>query len=200
MSGKKRIIVIVVASVAALLLILYLGGMLGQVLQNYAEWRENDGMAGKVQIKAVNPNPINCFQQAFSAEGLKSILGLLFISGAIFVIYKLHDKFDGKERDPRGFVKSRSGAYGTASWMTDKEMREVLEISEPGKAEGIILGEYKGKTVGLPKNTRLNRHIAVFGASGTGKSRAVIRNSLFQALKNNESVVITDPKGGATRS
>lgn len=59
MSGKKRIIVIVVASVAALLLILYLGGMLGQVLQNYAEWRENDGMAGKVQIKAVNPNPIN---------------------------------------------------------------------------------------------------------------------------------------------
>lgn len=195
MSGKKRIIVIVVASVAALLLILYLGGMLGQVLQNYAEWRENDGMAGKVQIKAVNPNPINCFQQAFSAEGLKSILGLLFISGAIFVIYKLHDKFDGKERDPRGFVKSRSGAYGTASWMTDKEMREVLEISEPGKAEGVILGEYKGKTVGLPKNTRLNRHIAVFGASGTGKSRAVIRNSLFQALKNNESVVITDPKG-----
>ena len=195
MSGKKKIIVIVAASVAALLLILYLGGMLGQVLQNYAEWRENDGMAGKVQIKAVNPNPINCFQQAFSAECLKSILGLLFISGAIFVIYKLHDKFDGKERDPRGFVKSRSGAYGTASWMTDKEMREVLEISEPGKAEGVILGEYKGKTVGLPKNTRLNRHIAVFGASGTGKSRAVIRNSLFQALKNNESVVITDPKG-----
>ena len=27
------------------------------------------------------------------------------------------------------------------------------------------------------------------------KSRAIIRNALFQALKNEESVVITDPKG-----
>ena len=47
MSGKKRIIVIVAAAVAALLLILYLGGMLGQVLQNYAEWRGKDGVGGE---------------------------------------------------------------------------------------------------------------------------------------------------------
>lgn len=47
----------------------------------------------------------------------------------------------------------------------------------------------------MPKDTRLNRHIAIFGASGTMKSRAIIRNALFQALKQQESVVITDPKG-----
>lgn len=46
----------------------------------------------------------------------------------------------------------------------------------------------------MPVNTRLNRHIAVFGASGTMKSRAIIRNALFQSIKRGESVVITDPK------
>ena len=44
------------------------------------------------------------------------------------------------------------------------------------------------------KDTRLNRHIAVFGASGTRKSRGVIRPALFTILKRGESAVITDPK------
>ena len=37
--------------------------------------------------------------------------------------------------------------------------------------------------------------IAVFGASGTMKSRAIIRNALFQALRRGESVIVTDSKG-----
>lgn len=51
-----------------------------------------------------------------------------------------------------------------------------------------------GSVVCLPKDTRLNRHIAVFGASGTRKSRGVIRPALFTILKRGESAVITDPK------
>ena len=88
----------------------------------------------------------------------------------------------------------KSGTYGTASWMDEKEMRDVLEITTPSKAEGVILGEYKGNTVCMPKDTKLNRHIAIFGASGTMKSRAIIRNALFQAIKRGESVIITDSK------
>ena len=78
--------------------------------------------------------------------------------------------------------------------MSEKEMQEELEVTTPEKAEGTILGEYKGKIVCMPKDTRLNRHIAIFGASGTMKSRAVIRNALFQAMKRGESVIITDSK------
>lgn len=73
-------------------------------------------------------------------------------------------------------------------------MKDVLEITTPSKAEGVILGEYKGNTVCMPKDTKLNRHIAIFGASGTMKSRAIIRNALFQAIKRDESVIITDSK------
>ena len=67
-------------------------------------------------------------------------------------------------------------------------------MTTPAKAEGNILGEHKGQLVCLPKDTRLNRHTAIFGASGTMKSRAVIRNALFQAIKRGESVIISDPK------
>ena len=88
----------------------------------------------------------------------------------------------------------KNGTYGTATWMSEKEMQEELEVTTPEKAEGTILGEYKGKIVCMPKDTRLNRHIAIFGASGTMKSRAVIRNALFQAMKRGESVIITDSK------
>ena len=88
----------------------------------------------------------------------------------------------------------KSGTYGTASWMDEEEMNDVLEITAPSRAEGVILGEYKGNTVCMPKDTKLNRHIAIFGASGTMKSRAVIRNALFQAIKRGESVIITDSK------
>lgn len=120
---------------------------------------------------------------------------ILLIAGAIFAYVKLHDKFDGKQHDPRGFARSKSGIYGTASWMDEKEMKEVLEISPVPDAKGTILGEYNGKAVCMPEDTRLNRHIAIFGASGTMKSRAIIRNALFQTLRRSESVIVTDSKG-----
>ena len=46
----------------------------------------------------------------------------------------------------------------------------------------------------MPKDTRLNRHIAIFGASGTMKSRAIIRNALFQIIRRGESAILTDSK------
>ena len=42
--------------------------------------------------------------------------------------------------------------------MDEKEMKDVLEITTPSKAEGVILGEYKGNTVCMPKDTKHNRH------------------------------------------
>lgn len=37
------------------------------------------------------------------------------------------------------------GAYGTAGWMSETDMNEVLQISPVEKVGGVILGEYKGK-------------------------------------------------------
>ena len=194
LKDKRRTTAIVIAAILGCVALVYLGGMLSQLLSNYAQWMGADGMTGQATMQPIDWNPMICFQNAFTPDGIKGMLGILVIGGGIFAYVKFHDRFDGKEHDPRGFTKSKSGIYGTASWMTEKEMKEVLEISPVGQAEGTILGEYKGKAVCMPRDTKLNRHIAIFGASGTMKSRAIIRNALFQAIKRGESVIITDSK------
>lgn len=194
MKDKKRMAAIVAAVILGCAALFYLGGMLGQLLGNYAAWMQADGLGGQYEMQPVSWNPLVCFPMAFTGNGIKGMLGILLAGGGIVTYVKLHDRFGGKSDDPRGFTKSNTGIYGTASWMEEKEMRTVLEIAPVEKAEGTILGEYKGKAVCMPKDTRLNRHIAIFGASGTMKSRAVIRNALFQALQRGESVIITDSK------
>ena len=195
LNEKKRWIIAIVAGVFTLVMVVYFGGVFGQIFTNYSEWLNADGILGQTRIKPVNWNPLLCITYAFTANGLKGMLLIVVVSGIIFGVYTLYNRFGSKDRDPRGFGKVKEGTYGTASMMTDKELKENLELSTPENAEGVILGELNGKTVCMPKDTNLNRHIAIFGASGTMKSRAIIRNALFQALKNEESVVITDPKG-----
>lgn len=183
-----------VAIILALNVLVYLGGLLGQMLTNYDIWNDSGGMLGGTIIQMPDPSPIVCAVSAFTLNGIKSMGLLLLIAGGIFLYFKLSDRFSSNANDPRGFTVSKTGTYGTAGWMTAKEMKEVFELTTPAKAEGNILGEHKGQLVCLPKDTRLNRHTAIFGASGTMKSRAVIRNSIFQAIKRGESVLVSDPK------
>ena len=195
MNAKKRTIVISIVVILGLFALLYLSGLLGQLMLNYSVWIESGGVSGEAVMPEVDWGLLKCIQQSFTPTGFRAMLIILALGGSIFAYIKLHDKFDGKDYDPRGFTKSKSGVYGTASWMTEKEMKEVLEVVPISKADGVILGEYKGNAVCMPKDTRLNRHVAIFGSSGTMKSRAIIRNALFTAIKRSESVVVTDPKG-----
>ncbi len=101
----------------------------------------------------------------------------------------------------RNLVYSDKGTYGTSGFMTEKEMRQVLElVPDVKKTKGIILGKLNGKAVCLPENTRMNRNVAVYGASGSMKSRAYARNAIFQCVARGESLIINDPKSGAKRS
>lgn len=195
MRDNKRTAAIVVAVILGCAAFFYLSGLLAQLLQNYDDWEAAGGMTGHTEIASVQWNPIACVPVLFSHTGFKSVMLLLLILSIVVGYFKLHDQFDSETQDPRGFTISKSGAYGTAAWMDEKELREVLEYGDAGHSDAVILGERKGRLVCLPKDTRLNRHFAVFGASGTKKSRAVIRNMLFQALRREESVIITDPKG-----
>ena len=196
---KKKFILAIGCIILALFMLLFISGLIAQVANNYSEWMSADGLTGNVTMKPPNWNPFVCIGQAFTLRGLFCLLAIVTIGGVIFLIYKLYDRFDGKKKDPRGFTTSDSGVYGTATFMTDKEMQKMLELTTPEKAEGVILGEYEGKTVCMPRDTKLNKHIAICGASGTMKSRAIIRNALFQSLKNDESVVIADPKADLYR-
>ena len=105
--------------------------------------------------------------------------------------------FGGKDTydKERNLTYSDKGTYGTSGFMTDAEMQEVLElVGDIAKSRGVILGKLYGKAVCLPEKTRMNRNVAVFGASGSMKSRAYARNVVFQCVKRGESLIITDPK------
>lgn len=130
---------------------------------------------------------------AFSKRGL-ILAGFLILFLIVFII-SIRGKRDNKLKDQRGFFYSKEGDHGTAGWLSEKEMSSVLEIKPVSKTSGIILGELNQKIVSLPADTKLNKHMCVIGASGTMKSRAIVRNNLFQIIKREESVVITDPKG-----
>lgn len=175
--------------------LIYMGGLLGQLFGNYDLWRQEGGMTGEAAIRPVDWNPSACFPYAFTAAGFRS-MGLLLLAGAGLVFFvKFRNRFGSGDYDPRGFSVSKEGTYGTAAWMSGKEMKSVLEMQPVDRADGILLGERDGLAVCLPADTRLNRHIAVFGASGTMKSRGVIRPALFHIIKRGESAVITDSKG-----
>ena len=194
MNEKTRRVAIVVAAILGCAALLYLGGLLGQLFTNYNIWLSAGGMMGKAQMQPPDWNPLTCFASVFTGNGLKALLLIVGAGAAIFIYIKVHDKFSGTSYDERGFTKNKHGTYGTADWMSEKEMKSVLEVSTPEKATGMILGERKGQLICLPEDTRLNRHTAVFGASGTMKSRAVVRNALFSAIRRGESVLISDPK------
>lgn len=194
MNDKKRTAAIVAAILLSLMGLLWLGGLVGQLMTNYQRWMDSGGMTGKAQMAPIQWSPLFCVPQAFTRNGLKGVLCCSFMGAGIVAYVTLHDKFDSKTYDDRGFRMAKDGTYGTASWMTEQELHEVLEIKSPAEADGVILGARGGNVICMPKDTRLNRHIAIFGASGTRKSRGVIRPSIFSAIRRGESVVITDPK------
>ena len=177
--NKSRAAAFTAAAILGLVTLFYLGGVLGQLQENYEIWVESGGITGQAYIQPVNWAPGVCLRNACSSRGIKSIVMILLVGAAIILYLRFHDKFGSKDHDERGFSRSKYGTYGTAAWMTDKELKKILEIKSPEHADGIILGVKNSNVVCLPKDTRLNRHIAVFGASGTKKSRGVIRPALF---------------------
>ena len=195
MIKKTRVIGIAAAILLGLAALLYLGGLLGQLLENYSAWQQAGGMAGQAQIQPPSPGITDCLGAAFTLSGLKAMGILLLITGALAAYFKFSDRFGGSGQDPRGFTVSKEGTYGTATWMGEKELKEVLAVGSLSTVENILLGKRNGKAVCLPADTRLNRHIAVFGASGTGKSRGFIRPALFNIIRRGESAIITDSKG-----
>ena len=85
--------------------------------------------------------------------------------------------------------------------MNREEMDGVLElVSDLRGHPGTILGMLDNKAVCVPKETRLNRNLAVYGASGSMKTRSFCMNRILQSVACGESLIICDPKSGAKRS
>lgn len=178
--------------------LLYAGGFFAQFMINYNTWTKLDVSYGTGTAPAFPSGSVAaCFKAlTVTPYNLYGVLICLLLVG-VLVIFVLRLGFGGKGTydKERNLVYSEKGTYGTSGFMTEEEMNKVLEVT--GSVEhsrGTILGLLEGKAVCLPEKTRLNRNVAVFGASGSMKSRAYARNVIFQCVKRGESLIITDPK------
>lgn len=59
---------------------------------------------------------------------------------------------------------------------------------------GTVLGMLNGKYLCIPEKTRMNGNLAVYGASGSMKTRSFCMNRILQSAARGESLVICDPK------
>ena len=176
--------------------VLYAGGYLTQLIENYSIWQKaghipGDGTAPSLSQKGVSV----CLSAAFSLMGLKMLffLGLAISVIVLFVVF-IGKGEKGDYDTERKFHYSEKGSYGTARFMDKRRMKELLDVTGIQKTEGTILGTVDGAVVSIPVASRMNRNIAVFGASGSMKSRAFVRNMIFQSVKRGESLILTDPK------
>ena len=138
-----------------------------------------------------------CFRAMFTFPyGLVGILICVLILGLlIFMVMKMGFGDKGEYDRSRNLIYSTKGTYGTSGFMPKKEISEVLDlVGDVKKHCGTILGKMDGKAVCVPRETRLNANLAVYGASGSMKTRAFCVNRILQSAARGESLVITDPK------
>jgi type IV secretion system protein VirD4 len=151
-------------------------------------------------------NPFRNFSALFTVEGF-AVLAV----GALLVFLftkKGYNWFSGHKftHDARGFDILPDGTHGSSGFMTRKEMEQILDCKPIAELDGTVFGKYKAtptiddryaKYISLKKDTALNRHTLVYGASGTGKSRGFVRPFAYKVVKKREpeSVIHVDPKG-----
>ncbi len=123
-----------------------------------------------------------------------------FIIRAIFIVNK-SGSFNFEEKEKKIDCAKNLGTYGTAEWMGRSEINKLQDYISINTNEGIIFGYFRGTKdiITLPKNTFNNRNVAVFGSSGSMKSRSFVIPNILNLIRSEESMFITDPKGELLR-
>jgi type IV secretion system protein VirD4 len=178
--------------------LLYGGGYIAQFIRNYSEWQKSgaimgDGTSPQMPTFAIG----ECFRAMFTMPyGIIGIAICVLVLGLlVFMVMRMGFGDKGEYDRNRNLIYSNKGTYGTAGFMPEKEISEVLDVvSDVRKHTGTILGKLNGKAICVPKETRLNANIAVYGASGSMKTRAFCINRILQSAARGESLIITDPK------
>lgn len=197
MKNKKILTVIITLPIISFAL-LYGGGYIAQFIENYKIWTSAGGTPGNSTApKMPTFQVLTCLKAAFSFPyGLVGI-GICLLAAALIIFLVMHmGQGESGELDrERNFVYSNKGTYGTAGFMDEKEVKDVLDLTTDLKRHsGTVLGILDGKYVCVPKESRLNKNIAVYGASGSMKTRAFCINRILQAAAAGESIIICDPK------
>lgn len=133
------------------------------------------------------------FHFPYGLCGLGLCIGALAL--LILMVMRMGYSEGGEYDRQRNLVYSDKGTYGTAGFMSRKELTGVLDlVPDIRKHSGTILGELDHQVICIPPKTRFNGNLAVYGASGSKKTRAFCVNMILQCAARKSSLVICDPK------
>lgn len=149
-------------------------------------------------------NPFRNWFVVFTPFGLMATLVILLL--ICLITKKGYSRFSGYKyvRDPRGFDILPDGTHGTSGFLSEKEMREFLEVGNAGQVKGMILGKVKrhpddpesmSQYVAHAMVPGDNNNLLCMGAPGSWKSRGFIIPFLMGCACRGESAFITDVKG-----
>ena len=142
-------------------------------------------------------NPIEGFLLPYLPITLVLFLGVIAViffsvSSTIFELTKGGPGIKIGERDSDGYSR----------WLEEKEMKKMPKIIKVGVTDeeaehGGIVMINDGKNMWIDNS---ENHTLVVGASGSGKTTAVIDPLVYSLAKAQESMILTDPKGEIYRN
>jgi len=187
---KKAFGIIAILAIYYLIMAYLIGMFSGAISQD--AWEQL--MAGKSPKIVIQTDPVAAVDNVLHNPAvLKVWLGVATILLVIVIAFIFAYKDELKAHFGKEVPADERGTYGTADWMKMEEAKKVFRFGSEQK--GILLGKVNGERVVLPAGTKYNKHIAIFGAPGTGKSRTFARPNIVQIAKMGQSMIITDPKG-----
>lgn len=130
-------------------------------------------------------NPSNIFLVfPLSFNGIDLLIGIIAVGFGGMILYE-------KRTNNKKFRKGVE--HGSAEWGKSKDIKDMMDLKDP--YNNIIFSE--NAKIRLDDkdssfDTRRNKNVIVYGGSGSGKTRFVVKPNLLQM---NASFVVTDPKG-----
>ena len=185
MSKRKRLFSILFALPPLLFGLLYGGGYIAQFMRNYNEWQSSGGTPGGGTSPTMPSFDVgSCLGAIFTMP--YGIIGILICIGVlallIIMVMRMGYSETGEYDKDRNFMYSKKGTYGTSGFMSEKEAEEIFDLTTNIKnRNGTIFGMLEGRYVCMPNDSMLNKNVAVYGASGSMKTRAYCLNRILQA-------------------
>ena len=196
--NKKQKITLVCFLPVALAALFYAGGYLAQFIYNYQAWAAEGGTPYSGTSPPLPDAAFDvCLRFVFRFPYGLYGMGIFLAAIVLLVVAIMHMGAggDGQYDKTRNLTYSHKGTYGTAGFLNPKEAGQVLDfVPDLRKHHGTILGEVDGRVVCIPEKTRFNGNLAVYGASGSKKTRAFCVNMILQCAARKSSLVICDPK------
>lgn len=136
-----------------------------------------------------------CFKNGVSKMLLLTILLTLLFCFMVFKVYRsLARNYTKNYAD--NYLKADQETYGGAHFQTECELKKNFTITKSAEeTTNEIFGTKDGKIYAFNYPRGLNHNKVYVGSPGAGKSDAIIKNDLFQAVARGESVILTDTKG-----